>query len=712
MSKVTLEELNRLAADPEADLSPYFIHDEARSGPFNPEMRLNPQTVDIPPDLGPTRSAGLVNAGNWLERRRRAGRYYAMIAKGYNGPLVVAEGDSWWQYPFLLRDTIDWLSDSCAIFCVSAAGDLLEDMARKREYLDAVAETGAGILLLSGGGNDLVAGGSLQDYLEDYDVDLKPTDYLKPSFPDLLDRAFGYYERIFTEVRNAFPHVHIICHGYDYPIPAAGKWLGKPMAKRNILNPKLQRQIAVHMVDIFNIGLRRVVRRVPGVTYLDLRGTVADHQWHDELHPSNEGYRLVAKKFAREINKAANRVVDPVRSIAGPFAVSADTEAIAGLVAAPALTGKAVRTRSLHLGLNFVNPAAYSGWDGALRACVNDAQAMAGLAQAQGFDAQTLIDREATHDAVVAAVKAAATELREGDMFLWSVSCHGMQVRDYNRDETDDGDQPMDEALALWDMPLVDDNIYRLWSSFAPGVRILMIPDTCHSGTMTRRSFLSPEEVEALIRPRSAPKIILEPVQFRFMPDQVQARVLAENDARYRDHAREYHDFGEAATLRSSIPPVTASVVSISACQDNQLAQDGTQYGAFTGALLKVWGNGRFQGTYSEFHRQISETMANPDQLPKLYETGAKDLAFLVQRPFSPAGSAATAAGARPHTAPASASSHQMTESPADVLIATEGNENDPLDGVDQGIWLPERGLGGPRAPSLTALSARLACTI
>jgi hypothetical protein len=42
----------------------------------------------------------------------------------------VAEGDFWFHYPILLRDTLDWLSDDYAIFDLAAAGDTLENMKR------------------------------------------------------------------------------------------------------------------------------------------------------------------------------------------------------------------------------------------------------------------------------------------------------------------------------------------------------------------------------------------------------------------------------------------------------------------------------------------------------------------------------------------------------------------------------------------------------
>ena len=34
------------------------------------------------------------------------------------------------------------------------------------------------------------------------------------------------------------------------------------------------------------------------------------------------------------------------------------------------------KRRSIHIGLNIVDPQQYGGWDGALAGCVNDANAM------------------------------------------------------------------------------------------------------------------------------------------------------------------------------------------------------------------------------------------------------------------------------------------------------------------------------------------------
>ncbi len=43
-----------------------------------------------------------------------------------------------------------------------------------------------------------------------------------------------------------------------------------------------------------------------------------------------------------------------------------------------------------------------------------------------------------------------------------------------------------DETWVAFDRQIVDDELYALWGKFAPGVRILVLSDSCHSGTANR----------------------------------------------------------------------------------------------------------------------------------------------------------------------------------------------------------------------------------
>src|SRR5215204_7222367 len=84
--------------------------------------------------------------------------------------------------------------------------------------------------------------------------------------------------------------------------------------------------------------------------------------------------------------------------------------------------------RSLHIGLNRVDPAHYNGWNGALNACEFDANDMETLAKSRGFETSKLLTQEATAGAIIAAIEDAVSGLGPGDIFLCSYSGHGSQV--------------------------------------------------------------------------------------------------------------------------------------------------------------------------------------------------------------------------------------------------------------------------------------------
>lgn len=138
--------------------------------------------------------------------------------------------------------------------------------------------------------------------------------------------------------------------------------------------------------------------------------------------------------------------------------------------------------QSLHIGLNNVDPAHYEGWDGPLTACEADAKDMAALASKHSFKTNVLFTSAATSFAVKAAILGAAELSRRGDTFFLTYSGHGGQVPDTNGDEPDQ----QDETWCLYDREFVDDELYVLWAKFKPGVRIVVLSDSCHSGSVTR----------------------------------------------------------------------------------------------------------------------------------------------------------------------------------------------------------------------------------
>jgi hypothetical protein len=274
---------------------------------------------------------------------------------------------------------------------------------------------------------------------------------------------------------------------------------------------------------------------------------------------------------------------------------------------------------SLHIGLNSVDPNHYAGWSGDLIACEADAEDMSAIAVEQGFSSTLLRTGEATRDAVIAHIRNVAETLNSGDIFFVSYSGHGGQLPDLSGDEYD----LQDETWCLYDGELLDDELRLWWGEFAAGVRVLVLSDSCHSGTVIKAAYYRGAPRTAM----RAAEPLAEGAQpgYRYMPPEVAMRTYRQN--------RDFYD-DVATTLPEEPLPVEASVRLISGCQDNQFSMDGVFNGLFTGTLLRVWSGGRFTGNYLGFHRQILDRMP-PDQSPNHFFIGTFNKDYDEQKPFT-----------------------------------------------------------------------------
>ncbi len=280
------------------------------------------------------------------------------------------------------------------------------------------------------------------------------------------------------------------------------------------------------------------------------------------------------------------------------------------------------RGLSLHIGLNRVDPTHYAGWDGALSACEFDANDMEKIAESRGFEATKLLTTDATAAEITSAIDAAAQQLESGDMFFVSYSGHGGQVPDTNGEEESDGS---DETWVAYDREIVDDELYALWVKFEPGVRVIVLSDSCHSGTVNRAitaGNVVPDPVAtAEIAAQQNPR-------FRALPRDKMIATYAQNLALYDGIQEKF------ASSRSSGSEVGATVLLISGCQDDQLSRDGFKNGRFTEELLKVWNDGAWSGGYAAFHEAVRSGMPD-DQQPNYNLVGASNRAFEEQDPFT-----------------------------------------------------------------------------
>lgn len=276
---------------------------------------------------------------------------------------------------------------------------------------------------------------------------------------------------------------------------------------------------------------------------------------------------------------------------------------------------------SLHVGLNRVDPTAFRVPP--LAGCVNDAEDMYKIAKSRGFyKRRLLVDEDATFERVVGAIEDAAEELVAGDIFLFTFAGHGTRVDDRELEELD----TKDEALVLYDFMLLDDVLRRgLWPLFEAEVRVLMVADSCHSGTVSERMAVSG-------RVSVAERLSLAEAGVTLSTEMAVAAAEYEpvrriTDAARRRHLRKNRDFYEE--FLRHLPendPIEATILLLAACQDFATTGDRFENGVFTGALLEVWNDGGFDGDYERFRTEIEShpDLVSRTQQPRLTPTGTR----------------------------------------------------------------------------------------
>jgi hypothetical protein len=198
----------------------------------------------------------------------------------------------------------------------------------------------------------------------------------------------------------------------------------------------------------------------------------------------------------------------------------------------------------------------------------------------------------------------------KGDSLVITFSGHGTYQPDEDGDEADG----LDEALCPYDLQtngaaLIDDEIKSIFGARKAGVRIVLISDSCHSGTVTRAA---KAEKDADTRPRFMP-----------MGNWLPARLLPKDRA------------GKPATTMVA-PSGTSPLMSaysnklgdllLSGCKEgpNNYSYDARIAGRFNGAFtyyaLKALKGLKEGATYADWHKAVIKSLpsASYPQSPQI----------------------------------------------------------------------------------------------
>ena len=253
----------------------------------------------------------------WQPAERNA-RYFKARAAGR--PVVVSEGDSWFDYP-MYENIIDLIDDQrrFAIKRLEYSGDTVTHMVGDGSSGSGVDSIRTVVLserprflLFSGGGNDII-GEEFTGAARHYDAGQTAEWHLDT--PVWRALKGGVAKGYTTLIETIGPHAPVIAHGYDFIIPSdrpakydgvsvSGPWVWPELA-RNEITDAMMVEIGRVMINWFNDLLARLEMKYADRGYfghVDLRGTLGANQWENEIHPTKTGFERVAAAFTAQMD--------------------------------------------------------------------------------------------------------------------------------------------------------------------------------------------------------------------------------------------------------------------------------------------------------------------------------------------------------------------------------------------------------------------------
>jgi len=259
---------------------------------------------------------------------------------------------------------------------------------------------------------------------------------------------------------------------------------------------------------------------------------------------------------------------------------------------------------ALHIGINnvdlsneFYNYANIPPLNG----CINDMRNLASFLKSKLKDIlteQILLSSDSykkellpTGDNILKTVKRWSLGSDEQEIFIIiTYSGHGTPVPDNSEDEGDN----KDEAWVCYDRFLLDDELRAEFANFNSNTKILVVSDSCHSGTMIKNTNFDRVSEE-------------KKKKVRFVPYNVANGIILHSLNRNRTTSR---------NVVNTSPKSGASVKLLAACEDHEYAQEVDGAGVFTTALLKTL-NKYPNITFKSLMDKVKLEM-NDDQNPRI----------------------------------------------------------------------------------------------
>lgn len=266
--------------------------------------------------------------------RRMAEVSLAAAAPQPFGGFLIAEGDSWLNYPLFdeitekLEDDHNYRIESAARWGDTADNILFTEGGDGKKLVKAFEKLKRDnrvprAILLSCGGND-IAGDSFVLLLNHRQspqpgINITIVTEVFARLKDTIGAVVGLLKGIGTRVFGV--DVPVVLHGYGHAVPDgrgflntslfSGPWLAPAFAQRGYTILAERVAIMVDLIDRFNALQQDIAANIPAVGYVDARPVLSNDlqndryqdDWSNELHPTGDGFAAVAALFDAEIKK-------------------------------------------------------------------------------------------------------------------------------------------------------------------------------------------------------------------------------------------------------------------------------------------------------------------------------------------------------------------------------------------------------------------------
>lgn len=251
-------------------------------------------------------------------------KYKDERARNPNSIGILVEGDSWFNlHPLVGGSNLvialkAIFGPKITILDLSKSGDEAREMLSGHQFKDlqdTLDKKGVTFdaILFSGGGNDLV-GPNLLPLINSYADGMTAKDCIKEHrLGTRLDQIASAYQELTWLRDDHEKDAWIFTHGYDLAKPSgrgarlivevAGGWVKERLDSKGIPET-LHSDIVKLLLEQFDKKIKTVMATSPKCVHVATQGTLTkDEHWGDELHPSENGFKLLAEKFANALRE-------------------------------------------------------------------------------------------------------------------------------------------------------------------------------------------------------------------------------------------------------------------------------------------------------------------------------------------------------------------------------------------------------------------------